>query len=1202
MQIRDIFERKIDEEIDPIIKVSERLNERKLAKEIGNYVVTPAIEKFLDDFLEHYTETFLVPTSEIGVWISGYFGSGKSHLAKIASLLIENRSLEGIPVSKRFEGRLPYNSSRRDSIKRSLFRLSQNDTCILAFNINTLADSKTTPLSKLLLSQYYQSRGYSSNFIYARVIEAELDKQGKLVELHSNAEKYSKKTWAQIGKNPAYYNNALCKAACDVVPEIFRTPEEVSKALKNAESGELYNIQFLVNIILDDLREKEIALGKPCRLIFVMDEAGQWIEDDGTRLGQLQALVEEAAVKGQGKVWIFVTTHEDMSSIYQNAGMLKSDMKKIEGRFLNKIGLTTENIELVLEDRIFKKKLAGKDEVAKIYGKNPGVLSDIGVLAKTSQKLPECNEESFVTFYPFFPYQIHLIPEIVKSLRSAGGRGEQMSGSTRTLLAITQDILKSGRRHYLDSSVGEIVSFDEVYNNLAGEAEVNPDVRRDLSQIEITVNDATDLTRKVAEVLYLVRGIKYVPRTLDNISRLLVEHSTDDLSTISNRIQPEIKKLMAAGLVAKIGEEYEFLTPVEKNFEKDVAKERPYKLQDLEMGLSKLEIKQILDFNTVQYKGGDFPVKIFFDERSITREGAIQIQLFSPLSGAKLPDLEERSLGKEEKYTIFILSGKVSAFEENLAYYIAVGNVIGQWKGDPHKSEDAHKMASERESKDLGNLRDKVMEGIREGLKGAKIIFRGASRSLIVPNGQSPIEALVTEISDMYWPTLFPRYIPFKILNEQKAIAEVLNGSRSPSPDVQKLSIYDKTGQIDEQSPLISEIKNYLSLRQSRNERILGADLIEAFTKPPYGWDTGAIRIGVAALIRAGSIVISLNKRPFTNPADQELQSALRRSNDFNKVELALEEARPVPTEEVREILIRLTGNRKIDETPAALSEAMEQFGSDLLSKAEEAIRWSQPACMPLPKGFIESKERVGEILALKNPNHRIGEIFARKDNLERDAVIINSVINFIERSAEPFIEMRDFAGRLRAVEHLLPEDGVGRSFLANWKTALENASITDEENWKALQMSKASASLELERHIGIWKEEARKRAQDALDRLPKELEANGLPADLGNKLSEPLSKLLINLEKEKDIIRISRLPVDASSLAGKLEDTIRSEAEKLIEKPGPNKPIKHLRFTDVTKKTTSRIRNVSEWDKIRDLLDATVKKELNDGKEVELI
>ena len=106
--------------------------------------------------------------------------------------------------------------------------------------------------------------------------------------------------------------------------------------------------------------------------MLVLDESGQWIEDDAGRLAQLQALVEEAAQRGQGKIWVFVTTHEDMGSIYQNARALKGDMKKIEGRFRFKFSLTTENIELVLEDRLFKKTLAGKAEVAKTYNAEPG--------------------------------------------------------------------------------------------------------------------------------------------------------------------------------------------------------------------------------------------------------------------------------------------------------------------------------------------------------------------------------------------------------------------------------------------------------------------------------------------------------------------------------------------------------------------------------------------------------------------------------------------------------------------------------------------------------------------------------------------------------------------------------------------------------------------------------------------------------------
>jgi len=108
----------------------------------------------------------------------------------------------------------------------------------------------------------------------------------------------------------------LYDAVCSVAPDNFTSPEEVQTALKSAQSGEVYNIQFLVTTFLDDLNAREAATTKPCRLMLVMDETGQWIGDDGDRLHLLQGLVEEAGSRGKGKIWITVTTHEDMGSNY----------------------------------------------------------------------------------------------------------------------------------------------------------------------------------------------------------------------------------------------------------------------------------------------------------------------------------------------------------------------------------------------------------------------------------------------------------------------------------------------------------------------------------------------------------------------------------------------------------------------------------------------------------------------------------------------------------------------------------------------------------------------------------------------------------------------------------------------------------------------------------------------------------------------
>lgn len=1213
MKLADIFETRIEEKIDPVIKVGEVQSEAKLASEVGAYVVTPTIERYIDEFLEHYTDSFRLQTTEVGSWISGYFGSGKSHLAKILALLAENRSLLGHTAAKRFEGRVPPTAPMRASIVRSLGQLDQCSTRVLAFNLNTLVDGKTTPLSRLLLSQYYQSRGYCSNLFFARVIEQEIDRRGKLAELHAEVSARAGQPWSDIRKNPGFYAKHLYQAACTVAPDAFGSPAEVAQALKNAEHGDLYNVQLLVQTMLDDLAAREKESKKPARILFVLDESGQWIEDDAGRLAQLQALVEEAAIRGQGKIWIFVTTHEDMGAIYQNARALRADMKKIEGRFRFKWSLTTENIELVLEDRIFKKKLAGRDAVGKAHDAAPGVLRGLGELANTSQKLPSCERDRFVTLYPFFPYQVHLIPEIVKSLRSRGGRGEQLSGSTRTLLAITQDILRAGRRPYLQLEVGELVSFDEVYGNLSGESEVSPDVRRELSRVEEVVPGASALTRRVAEVLYLIREIAYVPRTIDNVARLLVESTSDDLSGLTARLQPELEKLIGAKMATRIGDEYEFLTGERRTFEDEVATiATQLRQQDREAGFArhfvfdpetrKNHLHSLLGFETVPFKDGEFEVRLNMDGTSALKNGHIEVRMYSPLAalgGVKVPDLEDQSLRADEQQTIFVLCDRVPGFDRDLNRLLALREVVTTWKRDSQKSEEARRLATERETSDLSKLERKVQEGLKAGLRQAHVIFRGSSRALSPRSGQTPGATLRAELAT-FWPTLYPRFekVPGRIAQEQKAILDVLGGEKKLAPDVEALRLFDKAGALDPHSPLLDALRIFLSSRQGKKERTLGKNLLDEFGAPPYGWDRNAVRVGVAACVRAGTIKVLLGKMPHTNPADPTLQKALRDSREFDKVELVLEDSEVAAEvlEETRTLLMKLTGTRKIDETPAALHDVMETFGREKLARADTVTLWADPACLPRPKAFGEGRDALQSVLALSNPMHRVKGLHARSEDLKRGVEAIDQVAVFQEKWGTRFIELRTLAEQLRSIEHMLAAGGAAARFLGEYETARLGARFTEMDVWKQLQGAKASADLELQTLLSAWREEARGVVERALDRLPQELKQQFLEEALAREMTEPLDSFIATLDSETNPARVAALRIRAQRLVDELSAAIQREVQKRASQtplgdsrsPPPIRETRRLRLSEVA--TARRIRTEADWDALLKKLDGHVR------------
>ena len=183
-----------------------------------------------------------------------------------------------------------------------------------------------------------------------------------------------------------------------------------------------------------------------------------------------------------------------------------------------------------------------------------------------------------------------------------------------------------------------------------------------------------------------------------------------------------------------------------------------------------------------------------------------------------------------------------------------------------------------------------------------------------------------------------------RISNDQQAIRDVLAGKTGGSTDVRALALHDQTGSLNPQSPLIDAIRMYLTNEQVGGRRAFGKEMLEYFEAPPYGWDPNAVRVGVAAMVRAGSVKVVLNKKVYTNPDDPDLVNALRVSSNFKKAELELEET-TIPPEtltEVRLVLINLAKTRKIEETPAALAEAAGTLGDQLLEKVNRVELWAR--------------------------------------------------------------------------------------------------------------------------------------------------------------------------------------------------------------------------------------------------------------------
>ncbi len=585
------------------------------------------------------------------------------------------------------------------------------------------------------------------------------------------------------------------------------------------------------------------------------------------------------------------------------------------------------------------------------------------------------------------------------------------------------------------------------------------------------------------------------------------------------------------------------------------------------------------------------------DETLAAKTGHVRVSIHSPFAvfqGIKLSDLENRSLRDEERNSIFVLCDRVPSLDQDLNRFLAMREVIDRWKGDQYKPDAARKLALDRESNDLVKLANGLRKSLRLGLERGHIVFRGASRSLSPKPGVTAGDMLRGELA-AYFPTIYPNYkkVPIRISEEQRAIRAVLTGDKNLPAEVEQLRILDKSRMLDSSAPLIEAIRISLATRQGQAHRTLGKELLDEFTAPPYGWDPNAVRVGVAACVRGGRIKLKHGKAAYSNPADPELQRILVNSLEFNRAELVLEDTEiPQETlEHARSVLVKLTNDRRIEETPAAVHQAMEVFANEKLTAADKVVEWAEPAHFPIPEPFTRGCDRLREILALKSPHHRIPEIDARQEDLASGAAAIELVAEFYGQAKSVFVQVRELADDLYAVDAFLPPSSAIAGFLEAYEQARVGARFAEPGIWKSVHASYSSARLELDSLLGERRGEAQAALDTALEHIRNDGRNGGLDAELVEATVKPLEAMRSTLDEIAEPARVVTLPdlvrTRAREAESRLAEARRAKGGGNGKEPKPERQLKRVRLSDLAPLKTVRV--PEEWQQVARELDERI-------------
>ena len=548
--IRTLFANNIDRRIEEVIKV-DQTDDDILRDEMSEYVVTDAIRSHYTGIYETYRETPNKPHEGIAVWVSGFFGSGKSSFAKMLGLSIANHTIAGESASERFAERA---GDKRLSVLLKAIA-EQIPTHAVIFDVSTDRGirSGNQSLTEIMYGLFLQSLGYSKDLDLSE-LEIALESEGRLPEFESAYRTRFEKDWNADKGLLAFSLGRASEVMHLLEPKTYPVADSWVKGIKQR-----------ADISPGKLAERATELMKRRRpgksLMFVVDEVGQFVARDVQKMLDLQAVVQSLGVKGRGKHWIVVTSQEKLGELVSGLDDKNIELARLMDRFPLQVHLEPSDISEVTSRRVLSKNAAAQTALGKIFDEHRGRLIEHTRLTGDI-KLPEVTRDSFIDLYPLLPYQIDLIIQVVSGLRTQGGASKHVGGANRTIIKLAQQLLISPAVNLADEPLGALARLDHVYDLV--ENNIGSEIRAKITAIAKELSHP--LAQPVAKVICLLQYVKSVHRTAENMAAALHPGVASDSQLAL--VKEALLELESAHKIRRADDGYRIPSPAEDDWER----------------------------------------------------------------------------------------------------------------------------------------------------------------------------------------------------------------------------------------------------------------------------------------------------------------------------------------------------------------------------------------------------------------------------------------------------------------------------------------------------------------------------------------------------------------------------------------------------------------------------------------------------------
>ena len=818
MKINSMFQKDIHRQIQGVVKIGQDSTDM-VASELDEYVVTSELHRHFDKFFDGYRKGTKQRTDKIGVWISGFFGSGKSHFLKIISYLLDGNEYGGKKAIDYFEGKI--GDSR---IMADMQLASDTNADVILFNIDAEADSDSKsnkdPIVKVFMKVFNKMQGFCNSMPWIADLERQMYKDGVYDTFKKRFEEISGNTWEQARDDFYFEQDNIVQALADTT----RMSSEAALSWYNkAEENYSIDISSFAKRVREYIEAKEKQTGKKRFVAFLCDEVGQYIGSSGDLMLNLQSVVEMLGTECGGRAWVICTSQADIDSI---TNVNRDSFSKIIGRFDTRLALSSSNVDEVIEKRLLTKSEAATDKLRLLYDEKAAVLKNLITFTQdTPEKRLYESADKFAQIYPFIPYQLGLLQFVFNGIRTHGASGKHLSEGERSLLNAFQE----AAIQFANFDEGILIPFNAFYKTI--ETFLDHNIRRVIITAEDSANrDSGVLYPDDVEVLKVLFMVKYIPEklpaNLENITTIMLQSIDEDKIAFKKKIDASLRRLEEQRLIVKNGDQFIFLTNEEQGVNNEI---REIRIDQAEL-IDKVggEIVDLLFGNNRKHKYNDrhdFAFNTVIDDRPIgAQKEEIGIRILTPhFAHGSADDTAIKVMSMSGTSMIVAMPDDDRFLEEmkqSLQIELWSRKYAGKKQTDSIEILKTTKMR-EREQR-VNRCRELIAESMRKAgiyVNGQKLEVREKAHSERINDGfKTLIENLYSKLN----------YITHPFTSADK-VREMLQAKDNQI----KL---DGALDVENNHLALTDMQDIIERSHYRNINITMRSLIDQFNKMPYGW------------------------------------------------------------------------------------------------------------------------------------------------------------------------------------------------------------------------------------------------------------------------------------------------------------------------------------------------------------------------------